>query len=250
MRLPVRQFGALSHPLDHLLGAPARVRALRALDGAVHPVGLAHLARDIAVTYRGAQKAIAVLTDAGIVAEIPTGQGSVFSINQAHPFATVLRSLFAAERSRRTAILSAAEAWADRQAPAPLAVWLFGSVARDDDTFQSDMDLAVVGRTKASAQRFAASLRDWLEPIARKNAVSPSVVPYDGLAILSLPESDAQMWTNLLRDATPLTGPAPEYLLQQLTRGAGTRHSRSTKSKHDTQKDAGNAREAPVGELS
>lgn len=250
MRLPARQFGTLSNPLDQLLGAPARVRALRALDTAAHPIGLAYLAREIAVTYRGAQKAVAVLTHAGIVAEIPTGQGSVFSINNTHPFASALRSLFAVERERRSAILNATEAWADRQSPTLLAVWLFGSAARDEDTFQSDIDLAVVAKTDASVQRLAESLRDCLEPIARQQAVHPSVVPYSGRAVLSLPENDAEMWTNLSRDATPLSGPAPEYLWQQLARSAGTRRSPSTKSQYDTQKDTGHARKTPVDEFS
>jgi predicted nucleotidyltransferase len=250
MRRPAHQFGALSNPLDQLLGAPARVRALRALDAAAHPLGLAYLAREIAVTYRGAQKAVAVLTHAGIVAEVPTGQGSVFSINSAHPFAPALRALFAIERERRSAILTATEAWADQQSPTLLAVWLFGSAARNEDTFQSDIDLAVVARTDASAQRLAASLRDNLEPIARQHAVHPSVVPYSGRAILSLPDDDAQMWTNLSRDATPLSGPAPEYLRQQLARTADARRSPSTKSQDDATKDAGHTRKTPMGRFS
>jgi predicted nucleotidyltransferase len=250
MRIPAHQFGTLSNPLDQLLGAPARVRALRTLDAAAHPLGLAHLAREIAVSYRGAQKAVAVLVHAGIVSEIPTGQGSVFSINEAHPIAPVLRSLFAVERARRSAILDAAEAWADQQSPRPLAIWLFGSAARNEDTFQSDIDLAIVAKTDASAQRLAASLRECLEPIARQHAVHPSVVPYSARTVLSLPEEDAQMWADLLRDATPLTGPAPEYLRQQLARSADARESRSTKSQHDTQKDTDHTRKASVDELS
>ncbi|MEO7102622.1 MAG: nucleotidyltransferase domain-containing protein [Gemmatimonadaceae bacterium] len=173
-----------------------------------------------------------------------------FSINMAHPFAPVLRSLFAVERARRSAILDAAESRADRQSPAPLAIWLFGSAARGEDTFQSDIDLAIVARTDASAQRLAASLRDCLQPIARQHAVHPSVVPYSARTVLSLPEVDAQMWTHLLRDATPLTGPAPEYLRQQLARSADARQSQSTKSQHDTQKVADHARKASVDELS
>jgi len=250
MRLPAHQFGALSNPLDQLLGAPARVRALRALDAAAHPLGLAYLAREIAVTYRGAQKAVAVLTHAGIVAEVPTGQGSVFSINDTHPFAPALRALFAIERERRSAILNATEAWADRQSPTLLAVWLFGSAARGEDTFQSDIDLAVVAKTGAGAQRLATSLRDCLEPIARQQAVHPSVVPYSSAAVLSLPQDDAQMWTNLSRDATPLSGPAPEYLWQQLAHRAGVRKSPPTKSQDDATKDADDARKAPMDKLS
>jgi len=250
VRLPAHQFGTFSNPLDQLIGAPTRVRALRALDTAAHPLGLAYLAREIAVTYRGAQKAIALLTHAGIVAEIPTGQGSVFSINNTHPFAPALRALFALERERRSAILNATKAWADQQSPTLLAAWLFRSAARDEDTFQSDIDLAVVAKTDVSAQRLATSLRDSLEPIARQHAVRPNVVPYSVRAVLSLPEDDAQMWTNLSRDATPLSGPAPEYLWQQLAHSAGVRKSPPTKSPDDATKDADHARKAPMDRLS
>lgn len=140
----------------------------------------------------------------------------IYAISPDHPFSAALRQLFAAERDRRNAIQSAVEEWANAQPATLRAVWLYGSVARRDDTFQSDVDLALVAVDGMRAKRYADDLRETLTPIAERQRVHPNVLPYDGDELVKLPAADPTMWVNLKRDALPLYGPDPDTLRKQL----------------------------------
>jgi predicted nucleotidyltransferase len=216
MRPPSHQFGTLAQPLDNILGTVARVRILRALDRAGHPMSIVALQKETKLAYNAVNKAVSSLAQAGLATETPTGSGTVFTLNQHHPFSDGLQALFTAERTRRQAVERTVETWADKQKLKPLAVWLFGSVARKEDTFSSDIDLAVIGRDKRQTQVYAATLRDALSPIAERHSVRPSIVPYDATEIVGMPGENPGMWSNLTRDAIPLYGPEPDALRNHL----------------------------------
>ena len=232
MRPPSHQFGTLAQPLDNILGTVARVRVLRALDRAAHPMTIVALQKETKLAYNAVNKAADSLTQAGLATETPTGSGSVFARNPTHPFSAGLQALFTAERTRRRAVERAVETWAQEQKPIPLAVWLFGSVARKEDTFRSDIDLAVVGRDKQQAQAYAETLREVLSPIAERESVHPSVLPYDTNEILGLPRADPAMWASLTRDAVPLYGPEPNALRSQLRHSGPKARKPRSKSTH------------------
>jgi DNA-binding transcriptional ArsR family regulator len=220
MRPPARQFGVLAQPLDAILGAPARVRILRALDQLEHPLSVVGLQAEAGLTHRGALNAVAALVATGIVAEEPIGRSSVYRLADNHPFAPALRQLFHAERRRRRAIPDAVEGWAETVVPAPLAVWLFGSAARREDTFRSDIDLAVVARTPDEAQQLGDSLRSTLTPVAAQHALRPTVVPYDAAAVVGMAQADPPMWEALARDGIALFGPDSRRLRTLLMNAA------------------------------
>lgn len=216
MRPPARRYGALAQPLDDILGTPARVRVLRVLDRTTGPHAVVSIAKETGLTHNAVLGAVAVLTRAGMVTERSLGSRLVYALNPDHPFAAPLGQLFAAERDRRQAIRRAVEEWADAQPAALLAVWLFGSVARREDTFRSDIDLAVVAAGRTDARRFADALGDALAPVAARHWLRPNVLAYDGTEILRLPRTDPGMWKNLTRDVIPLHGPKPNVLRSHL----------------------------------
>ena len=215
-----RRYGALAQPLDELLGSPARVRVLRALDRLPGPLTIAAVAKETGLTHNAAQQALARLTEAGLLDEAVAGRHRLYQLKDLHPFADALHALFAAERERRRAVQKAAERWADGQSTDLRAVWLFGSVARREDTFASDLDLAVVADERAGAQRLAGELRDVLAPVGARQRLSPNVLAYEGAEVLAMPDTDPEMWANLRRDAVPLHGPAPAELYRELERRA------------------------------
>ncbi len=213
-----RRYGALAQPLDELLGAPARVRVLRALDRMPGPLTAAAVAKEAGVAHNAAQQALTRLAEAGLVDEAVTGRQRLYRLEDQHPFAAGLRALFAAERERRQAIRIAAESWAARQSAALRAVWLFGSVARREDTFESDIDLAVIADGRDDARHLADALFDELASMAARQRLSPNVIAYDVAEVLALPDTDPDMWTNLHRDAVSLHGPVPAALYRELER--------------------------------
>jgi predicted nucleotidyltransferase len=216
MRPPARRYGTVAQPLDEILGTPARVRVLRALDRSVGPHPVTAIAKETGLTHNAVLSAVGILAGAGMVTEESLGARVVYQLNTQHPFAAPLIELFSAERARRQALSAAVEEWASAQPAALLAVWLFGSVARREDTFQSDIDLAVVAKTHGKAVRFAGDLGHVLAPVAQRNWLRPNVLAYDSAEILALPTVDSEMWSNLTRDAIALHGQRPTALRSRL----------------------------------
>lgn len=208
-------FGALAQPLDELLGTTSRVRILRALDRASAPLTTTALARETGLTYNAVASALEPLEQSGLVTA-PVGGASIYALSPDHPFSAALGQLFAAERERRRAVQTAIDDWAHAQSETLRAVWLFGSAARGEDTFQSDMDIALVADDHEDAKAYADALREMLAPIAERQRLRPSVLPYDRRELRGLPRADKTMWGNLTRDAIPLYGPGPSALLTQL----------------------------------
>lgn len=216
MRPPATNFGSLAQPLDEMLGATSRVRVLRALDRASAPLAPTSLVKETGLAYNAVAAALGLLQQSGIVIATPVGATSAYALSPDHPFSAALQQLFAAERHRRRAIPTAVEKWAHAQPETLLAVWLFGSAARREDTFRSDMDIALVADDVKEAKHYADALHDALAPVAARERLRPSITPYGRGEIEAMPNGDRAMWGNLTRDAIPLYGPDPASLQQQL----------------------------------
>lgn len=219
MRLPTRQFGTLASPLDKILGTTGRIRVLRALEVSEGPQTMVGLQRATALTYQGAQRAVDPLVDAGIVEELPTVGARLFRLATKHPFAPGLSALFDAERRRAQAMPALIEGWVGAGRQGLLAVWLFGSVARREDTFRSDVDIALVTESSADATTLGEDLRAAMEAAAGELALRPNVVPYTAAAIIDMATTNDPMWGELVKDTVPLHGARPESLQNELAHG-------------------------------
>lgn len=236
MRAPHVPSSAFATPLDILLGAPLRVRVLRSLDEANDVRRASDLARLASADPTAVQRALVPLIASGLVEQVGRGRGAVYRVRRDHPFAPPLRALFAAERGRRAAVPRAVRDWAERVEPGPLAVWLFGSVARRDDRFGSDVDLALVapgpgsargasGSQRASVTRhhadaLADGLRAALLPVAEATHLSPNVVVLLPAELLALEHRQPTMWRGLLEESEPVVGPTAPALIRRLRRDA------------------------------
>jgi predicted nucleotidyltransferase len=186
------------------------------LDRLGRPLAVAGVARETALTHNAANSALVRLREAGLVQEIATGASPVFTLNSSHPFVPALQALFEAERRRHRVVHEATRAWAEAAPPSVAAVWLFGSVARREDTFGSDIDLAIVATDRERAQAAATTLREVLAPLAVAYAIQPNVVSFDAHEVLALPTESPALWSDLLRDTIVLYGPPPAELRESL----------------------------------
>lgn len=144
---------ALYHPLDQVLGSPAPVRVLRILVGHRGGLGVSDIARRARLALPSTRAALRRLLDAEMVSGVGAGRSMVCALRPEHPLAGALNALFAAVRQQADAVIGAIRAAAGELQPPPLAVWLFGSVARGEDTPTSDVDIALVSaRPEPSAQ--------------------------------------------------------------------------------------------------
>lgn len=241
MRAPRVPSSPYAAPLDLLLGAPLRVRILRALSDAGDVRSASDLARLASADLKAVQRALIPSLEAGLVERIGGGRGAVYRLRQAHPFTAAIGALFALERERRQAIPREVAAWAEQVTPPPLAVWLYGSVARRQDHFGSDIDLAVIApenvagssqvrETGSATPRpytdLAQSLREALTPTADALALSPRIIGLLPADLLSLEERHPSLWRGLMTDSEPVFGPSAAVLVRRLSREAAHRAGR------------------------
>ncbi len=206
----------LRYPLSTLLGSEASVRVLRelTLHGAELTVSL--LARRTGVTDQSVRNVLGLLRENGLVKVYGQGRAASYALDREHPMAPMLAVLFEAENHRARAIQDRIRKAAEPLSP--LAVWLFGSVARGEDRAGSDMDLLLVVDQDDVTDWVADAFRGSLAPIGEENHLSISVIPVSGEDILRLARTDDPFWHEMLADARPLHGPGPEALLSRLRR--------------------------------
>lgn len=203
---------SLFRSLDGILGRVSHVRVLRALSlhgGALSPPELAWRTE---LSRAGVWNAITALEQLGVVGPVGTGTSVPFSLRDEHPLTPSIRGLFEQEAQRADAVLSEIRSAAAAIDPAPIGVWLFGSVARGEDRAESDVDIAVIGEDDETARRQAEQLRDGLEGRSQLLAVRPSVISLSRTGIRSLRADDSPFWHRITTDGVPLLGPAPEEL--------------------------------------
>lgn len=206
---PVSQPSSTFHrPLDTLLGTVANVRVLRVLadhGGALTPTTLATRAR---VTRQSAWNAIARLTEIGILETVGQGRATLHGLNSAHPLVPPLQALFRTEAQRVERLFDAVRTAAVGMKPQPVAVWLFGSVARGEDRPGSDIDVAILS-PEGQSSRQEQALVDALMPFLGELTSRMSVIAMTRDDIRRMRRRRDKLWAELRRDGVPLFGPAP-----------------------------------------
>lgn len=205
------------HPLTAVLGTGGNVRLLRVLAEHGGPLGTTRLADEARMSAVGARAALAALAAQGIVKILGTGHAQLYVLDDAHPFASPLKSLFFRERERWDDLLDALRA-VFSSARDVKAAWLYGSAARGEDQPDSDLDVAVVMEATDTAAA-ADALRSEVQALEDRFGVSVSLVALSPGDILGKAENDA-WWAGLVRDGLALKGVAPGRYASQLKRQA------------------------------
>jgi predicted nucleotidyltransferase len=216
--MPSTRQSFLRHPISALLGTEASVRVLREL--ALHGTELTTtvLAQRTGVSDQSVRNVVNGLRPTGVLDVYGQGRAASYRLDVAHPIGRALLDLFRAEEERAENIQRAVATAAQQLAPPPLAVWLFGSVARRTDLPTSDLDLVLAVEDDATAERDANRFRDLLEATQREQQISVSVVPLSSKDIERLSATGDPFWKEILRDAISWYGKRPEALVRSLKR--------------------------------
>jgi predicted nucleotidyltransferase len=207
---------ALYYPLDEILGSPALVRVLRVLADHGASLGVSDIARRTRLALPSTRAAIRRLLSAELLTGVGAGRSMVCALRNEHPLAGALTALFAAERQQADEVLGAIRLAAAGLRPQPLGVWLYGSVARAEDTPASDVDIAMVsGRPEPSEQ--AEALREAIATALPGREHRVSVIAFAPADVRRLAAEGAEIWTELLRDAAVLVGDAPAGVLERVS---------------------------------
>jgi predicted nucleotidyltransferase len=203
MRAPQLRQSHARFPLSALLGDSGNLRVLRALLSYEGPLSTVQLARETGLSRQAVRWILERLVAQRVVQAMGTARTRLFAAVDTAPFISALKSLFAAESANwealHTSLRDLLEAFPDIR-----SAWLYGSVARREDTPESDLDLAVILSNRDSEIH----LRDELESLGERFSVHVSLVALTAEDIRNRPEQDP-WWTGLERDAQVLKGLSP-----------------------------------------
>jgi len=210
MRQPNVVQSHLRYPLNSFLGTPVAVRALRELFAFGDPLSPVTIAERAQVTPHGVRKALRTLVTAKIVEPVGQGRSVSYRIRESHPLASVLASLFEAESEAADAVFSRLRDAAKRLDPEPLALWIYGSVARGDDTPESEVEVILIAPGE-DGEALAYTFHDEVKEIAREYGLTISIIGLSPAELIRYSGNEA-WWEGVTDSALPLIGPDPTEL--------------------------------------
>lgn len=208
---------ALYNPLEHILGSPGLIRVARVLAQHGGSLGVSDISRRAKLSLPSTRAALHRLRESEIVTAVGVGRSMVCSLRMQHPLTPALIALFSAEEEYANVVLGAIRRAASSLKPVPLAVWLYGSVARGADTPTSDIDVAIVTAGAEPAAQ-ADALRDGISTELGEGDHRVSVTALGPRDVTRLVRTKSKFWSELRRDAVVLAGDAPDGLLKQIRR--------------------------------
>ena len=147
--------------LEHLFTSPGIIAVLRQLD--LRKVGITgrEIARLSGITHRSALKALDNLEALKIVQRQIAGKAYYFTINRSnYLYHNVIGPIFKAERELTFKIITKIENALGKYSE---SIIIFGSVARKEETYESDFDLCIVYiKNRRTIERQINLLRDEL----------------------------------------------------------------------------------------
>ncbi len=171
------------------------------------------IARQGGLSEAVARVALSDLVETGVVARIGHGRSVNYQIDATHPLTPAVEQLFVAESARRTRIFDALRDAALTLHPAPLGVWVYGSVARGTDTPTSDLDVAVCGVDPAALESQTTALRERGQTIGDTERVQISVISFTLDDARRLARENASIWRGIVDDGFTLVGRSPALVV-------------------------------------
>ncbi|MBF0103785.1 MAG: nucleotidyltransferase domain-containing protein [Deltaproteobacteria bacterium] len=128
--------------LINLLADPVKIRVYQALS--LHTVGLTGraLGQIVETSPFKINQVLKYLVEQGLVIQTVLGKAHRYSLNLEHVF--IKSAMMALLKSEKDILKNMGRMMTNRLSPKPLAIILYGSVARGDEGARSDLDLLVV----------------------------------------------------------------------------------------------------------
>jgi len=204
MPAPSQVQSHVRHPLTAIFGSVGNVRVLRTLVADRSPQSAPQLARLAGLSPQGVRLVLDALARQQLVKVHGSGRTLLYALNESHPFASALVALFEQEQQRWERLLSTIREMLAKRSTAVRAAWLYGSVARAEDTPRSDLDIALL----VSSSEVADRVREDLMPLEDEQQLRISLTALTPRELAALPDDD-RWWRDVVRDARVLKGSAP-----------------------------------------
>lgn len=217
---------ALRYPLTAAIGSNAALRVARALFLHGGEMSAPSVIRFTRLSKAGVSQALNTLAKLDVIEELGTARSLLYRVNKAHPLFKPLAELFNAESARAKDIQDAIRSAADREGI--IAAWIYGSVARNEDSPDSDLDIVIVARERLSPM-VEEAVRENLRDAGEKLVFRPSVIMLDLEDARRLAREQDPWWASLVKDAIVLEGERPEWLGSSRVSEATTNESKNTR---------------------
>ena len=161
----------INNVLNKLFSSPASVSVLRELRKRNKGVTGREISRLSGLTPQAAHNTLNNLEVLGIVKRDFAGRSHIFTLNRQHfLFKNVVENMFVAEVNFRSALFDKIVSSLKKISE---GIILYGSVARGDETTESDLDVCIITANKNEAENIISGLR-----IELKEQFGVSFAPY------------------------------------------------------------------------
>lgn len=205
----------LHFPLTEILGSRASLQVVRELHRHGGAMSVTLIVGHTGLSKRSVQLSLDKLDVMRVIDRLGTGRSVLYKMRADYPLFAPMAHLFKAEETRFQSILSAIADLADADTDI-LAVWLYGSVARNEDAARSDLDLTIAVNLDA-APRVQADFRERIAPFEEKLAFDASVIVLDVEEIKRLEKDADPWWVSLTREALAVRGERPDIFNRRQT---------------------------------
>ncbi len=216
MRTPNAPESYLRHPTSTLLATPGSLRVLRELLESDTPLPTRALATRTGLSTQAVRNTLAGLQEGGIVEGLGEGRSLLYRADVNHPLYLPLGDLFQAEEERFRTIVEGLDDALGHLTPAPLAGWIYGTVARGEDRPGSDVEFALVAADE-EVETPVLRLREMLGPIQDVQRIWVSVVGLAPSDVRRLSGKD-RWWKSATEPHLRVFGMGPLELAEELER--------------------------------
>ena len=194
----------VNNPLNEIFSNGSAVRILRQLAETMTPVTGRECARRSNLSHRTAIENLNGLESTGVVNRIFGGRDHLFSLNRENLFVKdVLIPVFEQERKlKRTLFKLIAEHYKD----IATSILLFGSVARGEDTPESDLDICIIVPDESTKQKIEKRTVRVLLEVKQKFGVTLSNILLTEKEFRNGIDNQIELYQNIVNESKLLFG--------------------------------------------
>jgi len=191
-------------PLNEVFKNLSHVKVLRVLTTSELDLTGNEIARLAGISPLGCKNALDNLRDLNLLAVRKVGRANLYRLREDNLIVKkILRQLFTEEKNFLEEELRKV---AENFSSFAHSVYLFGSVARGEETFQSDIDLCVITSDPNCLEQAKEKAMEMTDLLNRETGITPNILVMDKVDFMQRYKADDDLAKNIIEEGTILFG--------------------------------------------